>query len=154
MKKIICILIIGVPVAIGYWLLAAPQQSIQEHDLQSSLTIFLGSKDQKTLLSNLTDFRWDEVCVYSPYSIPYPKKFKLDGYRITSKTPLINDDTVWALLFKNYATKEAFFVKNPADFSRLKENSMSKCFSHQASMLKSIETDPISKEIYTRIYLK
>lgn len=104
----------------------------KERKFNNKFQLFLSSNKETVAIKELTDFSWDEVCLFKPYSIN-PNSFSIPNYTISSEIPNLMNDDRHAMLFKDSATHEAFFVNQGKITNEKKSND---CFSKNAKLKK------------------
>ncbi|MBN8543704.1 MAG: hypothetical protein J0M34_05510 [Alphaproteobacteria bacterium] len=149
LKRGLIILALLLAALVVYGLVRSPSQFRQ---LDRSIADFYESDSESVLLASITDFSWDEVCIYPSYSLDI-RPLKLPEYELITPIPSLNDDGRWALLFKDSAAKKAFFYIPNVDFSRDYAKDGVQCVNQLAKVIKVNEKYASSERNYKRIWI-
>ena len=121
-----------------------------ENDIDLINKVFTAVKEHNTgniSFSNLTNFDWDNVCIFSPYT-PVDSINSALGFNweLSDKTNLQHDDVICLIVFMKGkdVVKYLLYPRSKGDFSALNE----RCYSREKAVYKVEERDNKGKVWY------
>ncbi|MBM3617756.1 MAG: hypothetical protein FJX23_04345 [Alphaproteobacteria bacterium] len=108
MKRILIALAIVLLAGLALKLQSGLSITTQQKFFNASLEAAIKSQKNNGNLADLTNFRWDDVCIFPPYGGLDDEHI---GYNVIGEVPDSQDESRWFLLFRDKLSRQAYAIQ-------------------------------------------